>query len=312
MTIQRYFLDGFGSEEELASLKAADVFPLVRELQFKHGLKVLRLTQTGAYGAATPAYQLCSKNGIAVAKVWTQQNDDNRLEFCYRSPYYAKDRGRNQADKETLHSVKVSSMMAALTRHDVVPKDEVLVSKKVAGTKTAMSLMRSAIGDSNKRNDLTASEVHALIAKVLGQPDRDHLLIDLNKCKNILDKYEEADRIQEEKRQEIARVFRNPYYMIGVDELNHLIIGKFKIVKQDGLDKYEYETVEPFKRYPNVEAYPDLIPLMTMIKVAYESNSDGKQDIFPIMDRYDPNLDMTFFYTGRPSHYDCLWMTTPC
>jgi len=312
MTIQRFFLDGFGTEEELTTLKASNVFPLVRELEFKYGLKVLRTTRMGTYqGGWAEAYQLCSKSGIAVAKVWTQQNDKSQLEFCYRSPYYQKDRGRNQADKETLHSVKVSSMMAALTRHNVVPNDEMLTNKKVAGTKTAMSLMRSTMGDSNKRNDLTASEVHALIAKVLGDPDSDHLLIDLNKCKNILDNYKEADRIQEEKKQEINRVFRNPYYMIGVDELNHLIIGKFKIVKQDGLDKYEYETVEPFKRYPNVEAYPDLIPLTTMVKVAYE-DFNGKQGIFPIMDKYDPNLDMTFFYSGRPSHYDCLWMTTPC
>jgi hypothetical protein len=312
MTIQRFFLDGFGSEEELATLKAADVFPLVRELQFKHGLKVLRAVRIGTnQGGWCEAYQLCSKTGIAVAKVWTQKNDDGRLEFCYRSPYYQKERGSNVNEKSTIHSVKVSSMMASLTRHNVVPKDETLTSKKVAGTKTAMSLMRTAIGDSTKRNDLTANEVHALIAKVLGEPDSDHLLVDLHKCKNILDKYKEVDRIQEEKRQEIARVFRNPYYMIGVDELNHLIIGKFKIVKQDGFDKYEYETLEPFKRYPNVEAYPELIPLATMIKVAYES-FDGKVGIFPVMDKYDPNLDVAFFYSGRPSHYDCLWMTTPC
>jgi hypothetical protein len=313
MTIQRFFLDGFGSEEELATLKAADVFPLVRELQFKHGLKVLRAARIGTnQGGWGEAYQLCSKTGIAVAKVWTEKNDDGRLEFCYRSPYYQKERGRNVNEKSTIHSVKVSSMMASLTRHNVVPKDETLTNKKVAGTKTAMSLMRQAIGDSTKRNDLTANEVHALIAKVLGEPDSDHLLVDLHKCKNILDKYKEVDRIQEEKRQEIARVFRNPYYMIGVDELNHLIIGKFKIVKQDGFDKYEYETLEPFKRYPNVEAYPELIPLMTMIKVAYESNDAGKQGIFPLIDKYDPNLDVAFFFSGRPSHYDCLWMTTPC
>lgn len=70
--------------------------------------------------------------------------------------------------------------------------------------------------------------------------------------------------------------------------------------------------LEPFKRYPNIEAYPELVPLMTMVKVAYESNDHGKQGIFPIMDKYDVNLDMAFFYSGRPSHYDCLWMTTPC
>jgi hypothetical protein len=308
MTIQRFFLDGFGSEEELATLKASDVFPLVRELEFKYGLKVLRRANM----LDRSPYQLCNKNGIAVAKVWAQKNDEGRLDFCYRSPYYQKDRGRDLADKQTIHSVKVSSMMAALTRHDVVPKDDELVSKKVAGTKTAMNLMRSALGDSRKDVEFSADEIQALLLRLLGEPDSDGLSVNIDKCKNILDKYKNIDRIREEKRQEISRVFRNPYYMIGVDELNHLIIGKFKIVKQTAHDTYEYETVEPFKRYPNVEAYPELIPLATMVKVAYESSSEGKQGIFPIMDKYDRNLDMTFFYTTRPTHYDCLWMTTPC
>ena len=308
MTIQRFFLDGFGSEEELATLKASDVFPLVRELEFKYGLKVLRQADLLQHNP----YQLCNKNGIAVAKVWTQKNDDGRLEYCYRSPYYQKERGRHQADKETIHSLKVSSIMASLTRHDVVPKDGELVNKKVSGTKTAMGLMRSELGSSHKNVEFSADEVHALLLKVLGEPDSDGLSVNIDKCKNILDKYKNIDRIREEKRQEINRVFRNPYYLIGVDQLNHLIIGKFKIVKQTASESYEYETVEPFKRYPNVEAYPELIPLTTMVKVAYESFSDGKQGIFPIMDKYDRNLDMTFFYTTRPTHYDCLWMTTPC
>ena len=39
--MSRYYLDGFGSEDELNELLASDVLPLVRELQFKYNLKVM-------------------------------------------------------------------------------------------------------------------------------------------------------------------------------------------------------------------------------------------------------------------------------
>jgi hypothetical protein len=52
---------------------------------------------------------------------------------------------------------------------------------------------------------------------------------------------------------------------------------------------------------------------MTMVKVAYEDYRDGgRHGIFPLQDKYDSNLDMTFSYNTRPTHYDCLWMITPC
>ena len=40
-TFSRYFLEGFGTEEQLNELLHSDVLPLVRELQFKYGLKVM-------------------------------------------------------------------------------------------------------------------------------------------------------------------------------------------------------------------------------------------------------------------------------
>jgi hypothetical protein len=204
--------------------------------------------------------------------------------------------------------------MATLTRHDVVPAHDVMVTKKVAMTKDAINLMRRHMGESYKPQELSPSEVHALIAQFLGQDlDSRGLSIDLNKCKNTLDKYDEADRIRDKKVEEVRRAFANPYYMIGVDELGHHIIGKFKLVTMDEVnDAFQYITVEPFKRYATIEDYPDLVPLMTMLKVAYENKDNSKHYGYPIQDKYDEDLDMTFFYKNRPTHYDCLWMTTPC
>jgi hypothetical protein len=314
MTIQRFFLDGFGTDEEMEALKKSPAFPLVRELEFKFGLKVLRVALTRSDYGAVGAYQLCNKFGIAVAKVWAQLNNDGKMEYNYRSPYYIKERGQSREDKETIRSVKISSLMATLTRHNVVPSHDDMVTKKVAMTKDAMSLMRRHMGESNKSQMMHPDEIHALLAEFLGQgADSRGLSIDLNKCKNTLDKYDEADRIRDKKVEELKRAFTNPFYMIGVDELGHHIIGKFKLVVLDEAnDRFQYATEEPFKRYATIEDYPDLVPLMTMVKVAYENKDCGKQSGYPVQDKYDENLDMAFFYAPRPTHYDCLWMTTPC
>jgi hypothetical protein len=314
MTMQRYFLDGFGSEEELASLKTENVFPLVRELEFKFGLKILRRCIVHTDMGATHGYQLCNKHGIAMAKVWAGQTDGGKTEYCYRSPYYKKDRGSNEADKQTLRSVKISSLIATMTRHKVVPDLQAMTDKKLAMTKNAIEYMKASFGNSRKAMPFNPDEVHALLVHFFGEnPQSQGLEINLEKCKSTLDIYNQADRIASEKRKEVERAFCKPYYLIGVDELHHLIIGKFKIVAIDETyNKYTYETVEPFKRYPNIEAYPELIPLMTMVKLAYEGHNNVKHGIFPLMDTYDSNLDMTFSYNTRPTHYDCLWMTTPC
>jgi hypothetical protein len=315
MSIQRFFLDGFGNDEELASLKESDAFPLVRELEFKFGLKVLRHAPIHTDYGQQGAFQLCNKFGIAIAKVWTQKNFEGKMEYCYRSPYYKKERGATPSDKETIRSVKISSLIATLTRHDVVPAHDVMVTKKVAMTKQAIDLMRRHMGESYKTQELSPTEIHALIAQFLGQDlDSRGLSIDINKCKNTLDKYDEADRIRDKKVEEVRRAFANPYYMIGVDELGHHIIGKFRLVMMnEANDSFQYITEEPFKRYATIEDCPELVSLMTMVKVAYETNNTTTKHYgYPLTDKYDENLDMTFFYHQRPTHYDCLWMTTPC
>jgi hypothetical protein len=314
MSIQRFFLDGFGSDEELASLKESPAFPLVRELEFKFGLKVLRTALIRTDYGAQGAFQLCNKFGIAVAKVWAVKNNDGKMEYNYRSPFYTKERGQSREDKETIRSVKISSLMATLTRHEVVPHPDTVVTSKVAQTKDAMSLMRRALGESNKSQMMHPDEIHALLAQFLGQDLNSRgLSIDQDKCKNILDKYDEADRIRDKKVEEINRAFANPFYMIGVDELGHHLIGKFKLaVIDESIGKFQYVTVEPFKRYATIEDYPELVSLMTMVKVAYENKEQSKHMGYPLQDKYDEDLDMAFFYANRPTHYDCLWMTTPC
>lgn len=315
MTVERFFLDGYRDEEAYEVLKSSPVFPLVREMEFKYGLKVLRRTQLNSGHGVVTAWQLAYPNGIAVCKVFTNNQggkDGNQLEYCYRSPFYVKERGDSRQDKETVRSIKISSLMATLTRQDVVPQVNDMVGKKLKNTREAMSTMKRALGNSNKHVELTAHEVHALLLMALGRsPNSEWVKIDQNKCIETLDKYEEADRLAKVKAEESSRLFYNPFYMVGVDEYGDYLIGKFKLNPVSS-EEHQYEVVEQFKRYRTYEDVPDLVPVMTMIKVAYEDKQVRKAGVIPVTDAYDEGLDTVFFYNTTPTHYDHAWMITSC
>jgi hypothetical protein len=172
------------------------------------------------------------------------------------------------------------------------------------------------MGESTKGNAFSGDELHAILALALGE-STDGILtpLDLNKCKNTLDNYKEADRIRDLKREESKRFFKNPFYLIGIDEFNHLLIGKFKMnAISESANKFEYDVIEDFKRYKTIEEYPELLPLMTMMKVSYEAKEGRRlgEYKFPVQDKYDEGLDAAFFYNGFPNHYEHAWMATPC
>jgi len=319
-TFSRYFLDGFGTEEQLNELLASDVLPLVREMQFKYGLKIMNKVLNVNYPEVDKhAYMMCHPNGAAVGKVWTTEKggtSGDQLEFCFRSPYYKKSRGQDHNDRETIRSTKLSSLMAVLKRQDVVQSMKHITNDKVRQVKQGITVLRNSMGESSKPNSFNGDELHALLALALGE-STDGILtpLDLNKCKNTLDIYKEADRIRDLKREESKRFFKNPFYLIGIDEFNHLLIGKFKMnAISESANKFEYDVIEDFKRYKTIEEYPELLPLMTMMKVSYEAKDCRRlgEYKFPVQDKYDEGLDAAFFYNGFPNHYDHAWMATPC
>jgi hypothetical protein len=304
--MSRYILAGFESEELEQSIRNSDVSPLIRDMCFKFGLKVLAET---ALGGIKQAFQLCLPNGMAIGKAYVQMNADNKLEYCYRTPFYKKERGSSNEDKQTLRSTKVSSLMATLSRVNAVITVDKLVGKKMGKLSDAKDIMEKAMGNHSKATyELSADDIHALLCSVLGEtPNGNHLTIDTLKCKKVLDKYNEADRIRVKKLEEVDRFFSNPFYMIGADAFGHFIVGKVKVTGEK-----EYEIVEQFKRYADITERDDLIPVMTMTKLAYEGKGHSLQNGYiPVTDMYDENLDTVFFYQHQATHYDYIWMATP-
>lgn len=304
--MSRYILAGFESEELEQKIKDHQAFTLVRELNFKYNLKVLGTTE---YQHGT-AFQMCHTNGMAVGKVFVRAIEDGKTEYCYCTPYYKKERGSSEEDKETLRSVKVSSLMSSIKRVGAIIDIPKLLGKKMGKLSDAKDIMEKAMGSAYKStSELSPNEIQALICAYLGEsPSGNHVAVDAIKCQKVLDKYNEADRVQVKKLEEVGRFFHNPFYMIGADSFGHFIVGKVKVTAEK-----QYEIVEPFKRYKDITERDDLIPVMTMTKLAYEGKGHSLQNGYiPVTDMYDENLDAVFFYHTQATHYDYIWMATPC
>jgi len=300
------FYDGF--EGSMTDLKASDTFPLIREMVFTYGLKVVRETKKG--------WLLChAANGIAVGKAFTRLNDEGKTEYCYASPYFRKERGSSDDDRRTLHSMKISSLMTSIKKMKAVPNMIDMEHKKTSLLSKPINYMKRSLGDSRKHTDIDPNTLHALLAHYFGEnPNSLGLSIDNTICKNMFDKFNLADTLKATKAARTTEFFCNPFYMVGADEFGDYMIGKLQLASPL-TDSNQYKIVEPFKRYRNIEeGYPELIPFMTMMKLVYETkdvSKDPKSNL-PYVDMYDEALNAVFFYEGRTTHYDHVYVVTPC
>jgi len=318
--MSRYMFGGMESGEKL--LMEDEAFPLVREVSFKYGLKVFRVVEVASRwdGVKRNEYYMAYPNGLPVCKVWAEKDSSGVL-YNYRSPYYAKERGSDSADRETLHSVKLPTLMGSLKKNNVVPSIDKVMSPLRDTWDSAISNYASSFGnDSKDIYGVTPEMAHALIRSYLGgSPSSPNYILDRDICKKILDKYERADKIKEEKKQAVEQAFHKPFYVVGADSEHSLLVAKVKRELVDTPNSYrkesKYDIVEDFRRVPNLDEFPDIIPIATMFKASTEGKFQS-DDVFggfiPKECNYWKDLEVHTICRNNPNHFFFTWMLIPC
>ena len=301
--------EGFETEQLSEMIDSSPAKRLIQELNFKYGLKVIdKIEATNRW--SNLAFLLGDSNGFAIAKVWTDKEDGVDI-YNYRSPFYRKDRGSDSADRETIHSKKLSTLMATLKRNNVIPPPSEIINKFPADSfNQAISFIDSYHGRDYKNSTFSAEEIHTMLRVILlGESPNE---LNLNNCKEALDKWNNMDRIKVEKRKDIERFFNTEFYAIGADKLNHLVMGSVKRMPRQGHDNYYFEVVKPFKR---VKELPDeLKAVMLMNKV----HSEGKNvtnfyaNIIPQANEYNPDLDLINVCVRHVDEFNLAWTLSPC
>lgn len=303
--------EGFENEHLEHLINESSAKRLIQELNFKYGLKVVDKVDAHALARNNPmSFLLAEPSGFMVAKVWVDKEDGHDV-YNYRSPFYRKERGSDTVDRETVHSKKLSTLMATLKRQNVVPPiggTLMKVCKESFGA--GINQMEAHHGRDYKNSNFSADQIHLMLKAILLRESPSEL--DLNKCKETLDKWDEQDRIKVKKHEDIERFFLNEFYAIGADKLNHLVIGSVKAMPRQGHDEYYFQEVKPFKR---VKELPDEFKaVMLMNKVHAEGKNVTKfyANIVPQASGYNPDLDLINVSTRPVDEFNYHWTLIPC
>jgi hypothetical protein len=155
--------EGFETPQLSESINESPCKKLIQELNFKYGLKVIdKIDGDPRMRYAPTSYLMANANGFAVAKVWVDKEDGVDV-YNYRSPYNRKDRGSDSADRETIHSKKLSTLMASLKSNNVIPPPDGIINKYPADAfNQGISMMDSYHGRDYKTHNFDADEIHAM------------------------------------------------------------------------------------------------------------------------------------------------------
>ena len=303
--------EGFDSPALVEEIEKSPAKILLQELEYKYGLKAIAFS-TAPHNKEIH-FLVANPQGFTIAKVWTHTEAGDVI-YNYRSPYYRKERGSDSADRETLRSKKLSSLMATLKRNDVIPSpDGTLLNHVSECFSQGVGLLDAHHGADYKQNNLSADDIHALLKKVFLGVNPDEKTMDISK--QLLDKFESKDKIKERKQEDLKRFFDSEFIAVGADKLNHFMIGTVKRIPKES-DYPKFEVVKPFKRFIDIpEEYESVRAPLLMNKVVIDNKDNNTvfyANIIPAVSGYNPDLDLVNVMKSRVDEFNSIWTLIPC
>jgi hypothetical protein len=303
--------EGFDYPPLAEAIEKSPTKILLQELEYKYGLKTIAFS-VSPYNKEIH-FLVANPQGFAIANVWTHTEAGDVI-YNYRSPFYRKERGSDTADRETLRSKKLSSLMATLKRNDVIPpSDGTLPSHVNECFAQGTGLLDAHHGSDYKQSNLSSDDIHALLKKVFLGVNPDEKTMDISK--QLLDKFDSKDKIKEAKQQDLIRFFDNEFIAVGADKLNHLVIGTVKRLPKQG-DYPRFGVVKPFKRFTDIpEEYESIRAPLLMNKVVVENKDNNTvfyANIIPSVSGYNSDLDLIGVCKSRIDEFNSMWVLIPC
>lgn len=310
-------LDGFASDKLVLAMSNPQLEMLVREVNHKYKLLAYSITSRDddkVVGGGK--VHMCDADGLPVCSLYVTA--ENEPKFHYYSPWYEKDRGSSNEDRHTIHSKKLSALMATLKRHNVVPDKDKLLDQIVARpiVYTVYDQIRWAYRYDDPRP--LDAQVGRVLLKIMFSEESDSAYSQLDRtyCRGLLDKYNEVDKIIQTVKNMQQSIMHKPFYAIGVNTGSSYLIGKAKVeVNNTGVRSLV--VIEPFKRIKSLMDVEELRGILTMLKISHDKLADNGRRMLggdfkiPYTDYFDTDMEVVYGYNGV-DRYNRQWMVIPC
>lgn len=326
--MSNYIQAGHETAELADAIQTNKAHTLLRELNFRFGLRVLCTYSWGDAHLNTGFIMTRSQGDMAgfpvgmayVSSEYKLDADGNRVwtdKYNFYSHYVAKERGRTDRDRRTWSSIKMSSLMSTIKKHDVLPDDNLLFDEHIRGIRDGVKRVMSKLGSTYKPTDIDSDQLHKLLRHMF---DGAELTAEETTIyKTQLDKYNEVDKTIETKLGEVVRMFGKEFYAVGVNKLGDIAVGTLRFetdvkrLKGSYADTDQFKVIKSFKHIKSIDEVPELIPVMTMLKVCNEgSGRELLGGCIPLTEHFFQDLDLVTAYHSYPSEYSYVWALTPC
>lgn len=273
-------------------LEGNEVKRLVRELFHVYGLRAYTQTrQSMAREADNPkniAFMVCDSGNIPSARVYYDEDDKV---FCYHSVYFNKERGSDSIDRQTLRSNKISTLMRNIKKHDAFLNSQSIYIQRFGNEIAHMGrvIKDRVASDAHKQAGvLNGEEWHKLLLHIAGGNSINNLAQDdREKYLQILDKWNTVDHYRSMRNEEFKRFFSS-CYLVGADMHGQYIVADAWVEGNDNLNHLG------FNRVTNLEEYPDLLSVLTMLKVHCQETQflSEWRGYLPLTNHFFENLDV--------------------
>lgn len=332
LDMNNYIFAGRETPELVDMLNNNKALALVRELNFKYKLAVVGVVEQPIMQLGIKADQnrgfivgLGEGNmagipiGIAYVSTTTEFNEDHNLvtktEYAYQSEYISKMRASSQEDRSTYKSIKLASLLGTIKRQEAIPSPEIIFRRISGGIHSGIDMATSELrnGRSSKHIEMTGDQFHAMLKTVVNGDALPLNLIDI--CKIELDKLNTIDKNVSHANSEIDRMFGKSFYALGANKYREkggeahsdLVLAVCKYTDD------RVEILKPIKHLKSLADVPELIPVMTMLKVSIEDKQKELiNDCIPLVAAFFEELDMAVDYNRYPTMYEYIWAITPC
>lgn len=302
-----YIYEGWDSKVLLEALADPNVNLLVREIHHTFKLKAYSHTDT-------KRICMCNDQGLPVCYLWVRKNDEDAIEYCYQSPFYSKQRGRNDEARRTVFSTKLSVLITTLKRNECVPTIEKVTGEIFDNLNYGIEQIKNTMCKTDKNNyDIDTESVHTMLKIVFDQASPSELAKhNREKLQKVLEKWNSADQQKKESQEIVETNFNNGFYAIGVYPSGYYFVGVIKRHMEN--NRMKCELVTPFKRVKELMGETELIPILTMIKVSMNNESTRGKDVqLPdTLDKYDPNLGVSYRSPSKRGLLNYALTLIPC
>ena len=284
--MRNYIYDNSWTQELEDLIEVDKAKPLIMEMFYKHGLRAYDVISTKGltYDKDDEMIEyihhkyMMTLDGLPYCQVYVDELRDGKLQYCFYSPFFEKERGRDRDDKRTVRASKISGLMRMLEKYKCVQDDPL----EVIGVGTFNYAVSSTVSELTKgsrgnRSSLQSTEQFEILnAYMTGNklPTDKH-----EKYKKVFDIWHEEVETERRAVAKAQSLYGNEFYVLAESKAKGICIAKAKFTfkSEDSIMESKVEITDGFQRVASLDELTDIDDVksfMTMYKVYMESQPD--------------------------------------